>query len=169
MEEAAPSRGEDLPTTTSTCRRQEQWYLNLSQMSRNLMLNEDKNRVNEPWCSTDSPEPKRRVSLKWAAVILTIFEKLPPEDQDLVERRLLPPWQRRARRRTRRDNAVRSLARIIQEERSVVSGRELGRLMAAACRRLPSPDDGVSGVNAFARSVLGASFDSAITVRSNTA
>src|SRR6476646_8173786 len=52
------------------------------------------------------------VRLRWlepkdAARVIAILPELAGEAQSLVEARLLPPWMRRARRHTERDNAIR--------------------------------------------------------------
>ena len=81
------------------------------------------------------------LSFPGATRLLGFLPEFDPEDRDLLERRALPPWQRRARRRDRRDTAIRKLAEVYLEMLPLVTGREMARLIAADCCRRPPPDD----------------------------
>ena len=56
----------------------------------------------------------------------------------LIENRLLPPWMRRARRQTERDNAIRDAAPLYAEH---LTGRAIAAAIAAHCQRLPPARD----------------------------
>lgn len=62
-------------------------------------------------------------------------------DVALLERRLLPPWRRRARRCQRRDAAIRELAVLYLGLAPLVSGHKLAKVIAGDCRRRPPPGD----------------------------
>src|SRR5207248_10578784 len=57
-----------------------------------------------------APRLHRWVSVATAQQLIELLPDLPPEDQRLVEVRLLPPWMRQERRLERRDAAIRALA-----------------------------------------------------------
>lgn len=65
---------------------------------------------------------------------------LDPDDVELIERRVLPRWQRQRLRCERRDQAVRDLAATYLGVLPLPTGREVAKLIAADCRR-PPPDD----------------------------
>ena len=78
------------------------------------------------------------VRLRWlepqdAAQVIAILPELAGEAQSLVENRLLPPWMRRARRHTERDNAIRAAAALYTEHRTGRGHRPGDR------RALPAP------------------------------
>ena len=83
------------------------------------------------------------VRLRWlepqdATHVIAILPTLSGEAQALVESRLLPPWMRRARRHTERDNAIREAAALYTEH---LTGRGIAQAITAHCRRLPPPRD----------------------------
>jgi hypothetical protein len=87
-------------------------------------------------------QPKT-VRLRWlepqdAAKVIAILPDLPTEAQALVENRLLPPWMRRIRRQSERDDAIRDTAPLYAEHRT---GRAIAEAIAAHCRRLPPSHD----------------------------
>jgi hypothetical protein len=81
------------------------------------------------------------LSYPGATRLIELLAELDPQDRDLLERRALPPWQRRACRRDRRDSAVRALAAVYLLTLPFPTGHELARCIAADCRRPPPADD----------------------------
>src|SRR3954468_16674751 len=87
------------------------------------------------------PSPPR---LRWlepiaaAKVVAALPDDLDPDSRALIAIRLLPPWMRRGRRQTERDEASLPPAPLYADE---PSGRAIATKIAEHCRRLPAPRD----------------------------
>ena len=73
-----------------------------------------------------------------AARLIEALESWDPASRALIENRLVPPWMRRARRQTERDNAIRDAAPLYVEH---LTGRAIAAPIVAHCQRLPPARD----------------------------